>query len=64
MLKIKRGDKSKGKDAISGALRDYMRELANEPEDLTDEKTEEQVEENVLTFSWHGDEKHYILDYH
>jgi hypothetical protein len=40
-----------------------MRELANEPEDLTDEVTGEQGKENVLTFSWHGDEKHYILDY-
>ncbi|MFO0194742.1 MAG: protein rep [Pseudanabaena sp.] len=48
--------------AIGGVLRDYMRELANEPEDLTDEVTGEQGEEDVLTFSWHGDEKHYILD--
>jgi hypothetical protein len=40
-----------------------MRELANECEDLTDEVTGEQGEENVLTFSWHGDEKHYILEY-
>ena len=49
--------------AIGGVLREYMRDLANEPEDLTDEVTGEQGEEDVLTFSWHGDEKHYILDY-
>ena len=41
---------------------EYMRDLTNEPEDLTDEVTGEEGEENVLTFSWYGDEKHYILE--
>jgi hypothetical protein len=48
--------------AIGGVLRDYMRELGEEVEDLTDEEAGERGEKNVLTFSWDGDEKHYILD--
>jgi hypothetical protein len=39
-----------------------MRELGEEVEDLTDEEAGERGEKNVLTFSWDGDEKHYILD--
>ncbi len=47
--------------AVGGILRDYMRELEQEPEDLIGEDNQGEVDEGHLYFGWKSKEKKYNL---
>ncbi len=47
--------------AVGGVLREYMRELEQEPEDLVGEDDQGEVDEGHLFFGWKRREKKYKL---
>lgn len=47
--------------AVGGVLRDYMRELEEEPEDLIGEDSLGEVDEGHLYFRWKRQQKKYKL---
>jgi hypothetical protein len=47
--------------AVGGLLKDYLRTLEQEPDDLIGQSEENEVDEGHLYFGWQRREKHYKL---